>query len=196
MAEQLIISIGREYGSAGHKIAEKVAKELNLEFYDRKRLDELAEEKDEEFEQIEEKEDAPRNPFLMLKAKKDSKDEDTLQKQFNYLQEKADSGESFVVVGRCAEVVLTHNDANISIFILGDIDTKMKHVMRKYGIDEKEALAKMKRHDRNRKKYHNEHAQIAWGDSRGYDLTINSSKLGTDKTVEAIVQYVKLVRGI
>ena len=43
MAEQLIISIGREYGSAGHKIAEKVAKELDLEFYDRKRLDELAE---------------------------------------------------------------------------------------------------------------------------------------------------------
>lgn len=196
MAEQLIISIGREYGSAGHKIAEKVAKELNLEFYDRKRLDELAEEKDAEFEEIEEKEDAPRNPFLRLKAKKDSKDEDTLQKQFNFLQEKADSGESFVVVGRCAEVVLSHNEANISIFILGDIDAKMKHVMRKYDIDEKEALAKMKRHDRNRKRYHNEHSQIAWGDSRGYDLTINSSKLGTDKTVQAIVQYVKLVSGI
>lgn len=195
MEGQLIVSIGREYGSAGHKIAEKVAKELNIAFYDRKKLDELAEQEAAEFEEVEEKENSPRNPFLKLKAKKDSKEEDTLQKQFNYLQEKADNGESFVVVGRCAEVVLTHNEATISIFILGDIDTKMKHVMKKFDIDEKEALAKMKRHDRNRKKYHNDHSQIAWGDSRGYDLTINSSKLGTNKTVEAIVQYIKLVRG-
>jgi hypothetical protein len=64
MEKQLIISIGREYGSAGHEIAEKVAKDLNLPLYDRHLLDKLAEEKGMNLKNIEKYDEKPRNLFL------------------------------------------------------------------------------------------------------------------------------------
>ena len=46
MDKQIIISIGREYGSAGHEIARKLAEKLEIPFYDRNLLDEFADQKD------------------------------------------------------------------------------------------------------------------------------------------------------
>ena len=49
----------------------------------------------------------------------------------------------------------------------------------------------MARHDRKRKQYHNHYCDIKWGDSRNYDLCINSSTLGIDKTVDIIEKFIK-----
>ena len=43
MKKQMIISISREFGSGGHEIAENIARDLDLKFYDRGMLDEIAE---------------------------------------------------------------------------------------------------------------------------------------------------------
>ena len=42
MNKQVIISIGREYGSGGHVIAEIIAKHYNIPLYDTNILDELS----------------------------------------------------------------------------------------------------------------------------------------------------------
>ena len=47
----------------------------------------------------------------------------------------------------------------------------------------------MKRGDSKRKSYHNYYAKLPWGDSRGYDLCINSSKLGVEKTAKLIEEF-------
>ena len=111
--------------------------------------------------------------------------------QFEYLKKKAAAGDSFVVVGRCAETVLKDCEVLTSIFVLGDHDKKLARVMEVYGLNEKDAKVKMTRHDRNRKAYHNRHSEGKWGDSRLYDLCINSSTLGMDKTVEVLEQYLQ-----
>ena len=111
--------------------------------------------------------------------------------QFEYLRKKADSGESFVVVGRCAEEVLKDKEGLISIFILGDREVKLNRIKEKFRIEETEALLKMRRHDKNRKRYHNRHSDGKWGDSRSYDLCVNSSKMGVDKTVDILVTYIR-----
>ena len=49
MSEQTIITVSREFGSAGHEIAEKIASDLGLKFYDRGMLDEIARENLEAF---------------------------------------------------------------------------------------------------------------------------------------------------
>jgi cytidylate kinase len=49
----------------------------------------------------------------------------------------------------------------------------------------------MMRHDEQRKKYHNRYSLFKWGDSRGYDLCINSSKLGIEGTVDVLENYIK-----
>ena len=118
--------------------------------------------------------------------------EDTLvQMQSEFLQKKANAGESFVVVGRCAETALKGREGLITIFILGDEQAKLQAVKDKFGLSDKEALRKMRRHDITRKAYHNRHSAVKWGDSRGYDLCINDSKLGIDKTVELIENYIE-----
>ena len=49
----------------------------------------------------------------------------------------------------------------------------------------------MARHDKKRKRYHNRHSDFKWGDSRGYDLCVNSSRLGVEKTAEMLEMYIK-----
>lgn len=193
MAEQTIISVGREYGSAGHEIAERIAKELGFKFYDRNMLDEIAQEKNIEVKYLEKYEEKPRNLILSrsVKGYSNSIEEVIADMQFEYLRKKADSGESFVVVGRCAEEVLKDREGLISIFILGDREVKLNRIKEKFHIEETEALLKMRRHDKNRKRYHNRHSDGKWGDSRSYDLCVNSSKMGVDKTVDILVTYIR-----
>ena len=193
MDKQVIIAIGREYGSAGHEIAEKVAKDLGLKLYDRNMLDDIAKDKDIHVEYLEKYEEKPRRLFSSRKvgAYTNSIEEIIAEMQFDYLREKADSGESFVIVGRCAESVLKDREGLISIFILGNSDVKIKRIMNKYQLNETDAIAKIKRHDKHRKQYHNRYSAGKWGDSRFYDLCINSSKLGPDKTAIIIKDFIK-----
>ena len=193
MAEQTIISVGREYGSAGHEIAERIAKELGFKFYDRNMLDEIAQEKNIEVKYLEKYEEKPRNLILSrsVKGYSNSIEEVIADMQFEYLRKKADSGESFVVVGRCAEEVLKDKEGLITIFILGEREVKLNRIKEKFHIEETEALLKMRRHDKNRKRYHNRHSDGKWGDSRSYDLCVNSSKMGVDKTVDILVTYIR-----
>ena len=64
MNRQIIISIGREFGSGGHAIAEIVAKDLGINMYDRNMLDEIAREKGIDVDSLHRFDEKPRNPFL------------------------------------------------------------------------------------------------------------------------------------
>lgn len=190
---QTIISVSREFGSGGHLMAEKIAEEHGLKFYDRRLLDEIANENNIEVEILEKYDEKPRNSFLTRRvgSYSNSMEEILADMQFDYIRKKADSGESFVIVGRCAESVLKGRKELISIFVTGDDDYKLAHVKEVYHLSDAEAIAKMRRHDWKRKKYHNRHSDFKWGDSRNYDLCINSSKLGIDQTAATLENYIK-----
>lgn len=193
MGKQTIISISREYGSGGHEIAEKVAAELGLQFYDRSMLDEIASKMDIKLEVLQKYDEKPRNFMLSRRVGNhtNSMEEIVAEIQFEFIKEKAQSGESFVIVGRCAETVLKEFDGLITIFVNGNKDKKLERVMKKYELNESGALAKMVRHDKTRKQYHNRHSEHKWGDSRFYDLCINSSYLGVDGTVRVLENYIR-----
>ena len=69
---------------------------------------------------------------------------------------------------------------------------KVKRIMDKYELMEEEAVDKINRHDRTRKRYHDTYSEMVWGDARGYDLCLNSSKLGIDGAVSLIKDYIEL----
>lgn len=194
MGKQIIISIGREFGSGGHEIAECLAKHYNIPLYDK-----------EIFEHIEEKgsisadvaryfDEKPVNPVfypVMLDGNNLPLEQTVANHIFDFIRTKGDKEkESFVMVGRCAEYVLRDNPNVISIFVLGDKEVKCKRVMEKYKLDEKGAYNRMKKEDKMRKTYHNFYADGKWGDSRSYDLCVNSSTLGIEKTVKALITYI------
>ena len=108
MAKQTIIAISREFGSEGHEIARIIAEDLGLKLYDRSMLDEMADNMGIKVEVLEKHDEKPRNFFLTRTVGKytNSMEEIVADMQFDFIKEKAESGESFVIVGRCADSVL------------------------------------------------------------------------------------------
>ena len=179
MQEQVIISIGREFGSGGHEVAELIAEKLEIYLLDDKLLYNLSAEKKIPYEEVNKYDEKPKMPFLSrtVAGYTNAMEEHLAKMQFKYLKQMAEKGESFVIVGRCAEFVLKDYDCMTSAFIRGDMDSKVARVMKKK--------------DATRKAYHNYYCEGKWGDSRNYDLCINSSKLGIEGTVDVILSYVE-----
>lgn len=193
MNNQIIISISREFGSGGRIIAQNVAKSLNLPLYDRNILSEISNNSDNSYEGFSDFDEKPRNPVLTrtVRGQCNSVEKLVAEMQFDFLRDKAKQGESFVVLGRCSEEVLKDSDALISIFIHGDDGVKLKRIMEQYNLSESKAAAKIKKHDRTRRQYHNSYSTNKWGATKNYDICINSSKLGIEGTTTELLRYIE-----
>lgn len=192
MDKQLIISVGREFGSGGHAIAEELSKRFGIKLYDNNLLLEIAEKNGSDAEIIQKFDEVPKLRILSrtVRGYNNSPEDVISQLQFDYMRELAQNGESFVIVGRCAETVLKGHPALVSIFVLGDYETKLARISEKYSLSQKEAKSLIKTTDKKRKSYHNYHCELHWGDSRLYEVSINSSKLGIDETVDILEAYI------
>lgn len=194
MAKQLIISVGREFGSGGHIVAANLAKHFGLPLLDRNILADIAKEKNTSEEYLRKYDESGRNLLFSrtVNGFSNSPEEIVAQMQFDYIRAKADAGESFVVIGRCADFILRENPALIKIFVLGDKDVKIQRIMEREKLSADKAKTRMEQCDKRRKYFHNTHTENKWGDSRSYDITVNSSKLGLDGTTELLVKYIEL----
>lgn len=192
MEKQLIISVGREFGSGGHLIAEKLSERFGIKLYDNNLLLEVAEKHGGCAESIKKYDETPKSRILSrtVRGYNNSPEDIVSQLQFDFIRELAEKGESFVIVGRCAETVLKGHPALVSIFVLGDYEKKLERVIQKYSLSEKEAKQLIKTTDKKRKSYHNYNCDLHWGDSRLYEVSINSSRLGIDGTVEILEDYI------
>lgn len=192
MNQQLILSVGREFGSGGHEIAEKLAAIYQLPLYDRMLLKKIAEERNVNSKDLEKYDEVPKRRVIYRKVKgyDSSPEYNVANLQFEYLKKKAAGGESFVVVGRCAETILKEYDGLISIFVLGDMDKKIERIGRIHHLTNEEAEGFILSCNKKRKLYHNYYCKIKWGDSRNYDISINSSKLGIEETVRILSEYI------
>ena len=193
MAKPLIIAIGREFGSGGHVIGETLAKRFDLPLYDSYILSEIALSKNLDIEELEKYDEVPKIPFFSKSRRgySNSPSENIAKMQFEYLRDKAEKGESFVVVGRCSETMLKGYPGMISIFILGDKAAKIERIKTLNHISAVEADIIISRKDKQRKSYHNYYCAVKWGDSRNYDISINSTPLGIEGTADALETYIR-----
>lgn len=191
--KQLIISVGREFGSGGHVIAEELARRFQLPMYDRNILAEIADEKNIDSNNLEKYDELPKNRLFSrtVRGHSSSPEEHIANMQFDFLRKKAGEGMSFVIVGRCAETVLKGYDGLITIFVLGDRDKKIERIARIHQLSQAEAERMIYRYDKKRKSYHNYYCEEKWGDSRNYDLSINSSKMGIERTTDILELYIR-----
>ena len=191
--KQLIITIGREYGSGGHAIGEMLAEKLGIGFYDAEIIQHLSEKKGIKKETLSKYDEKP-SPVLMnrsVRGYSTSLEEAVAEMQFKMIRKIAASGESFVLIGRCGETVLSKYDCLIRLFVLGDMDSRITRIMKRKRVSRKEAQKLIKTTDKRRKAYHNYYSDGKWGDSRTYDLTINSSRLGVEGTAEFLEEYIR-----
>jgi len=200
-----VITIGRQYGSAGHEIGEKVAKYFNIPFYDKSILTRAA--KDSGFceEMIQNHDERPTNSFLYNLVMDTYSfgynsssfvdmpiSHKVFLAQFDAIKSFAKEGPC-VIVGRCADYALADFDNVINLFIYSDDDFKCKYLIEHDSNvnTETEARDMYNKKDKQRQSYYNYYSSKKWGRAESYDLCINSAKLGVDGTVKFITQYVE-----
>ena len=193
MKQQLLISVGREHGSGGHYIAQLIADQLQIRLLDREIVEGTIAESGYSRELVTKMDEKPVNFFSSRRigSYSNSLEENVAEKTFEFIRNTAASGESFVVVGRCAEYILRGNPNLVSLFICGDKDEKIRRVAERAKVSEARAAELIRETDRRRKLYHNYYCDNKWGDARGYDMTVNSSKLGIEQTAAALVRYIR-----
>lgn len=198
-----IITIGRQFGSAGREIGENVAAYFGIPCYDKELLSRAAKESGYCEEMIETHDERPTNSFLYNLVM------DTYSfgynassfidmpishkiflAQFDTIKKMA-SENPCVIVGRCADYALSDFDNVINLFIYGNEDKKIKRIMEKYDLTESKARDMIIKKDKQRQSYYNYYSSKKWGRADSYDLCINSSLLGIDGTVKLIIQAVE-----
>ena len=199
-----IYTIGREFGSGGKEVGEKLAARLGIKLYDKELLQQAA--KDSGFceEIFENHDERPTNSFLyslvmdtysvsgyssapFLDMPLNHK---VFLAQFDTIKKIADEGPC-VIVGRCADYALADYKNCVHLFIYGDEETKVKRVMERYNLPEAKAKEMIIKKDKQRQSYYNYYSSKKWGRADSYDLCINSSILGVDGTVKLITQYIE-----
>ena len=199
-----IYTIGREFGSGGREVGEKLAAKLGIKLYDKELLQQAAKDSgfcEEIFENHDEK---PTNSFLYslvmdtysLGYSNSYVDMPINHKvflaQFETIKKIAEK-ESCVIVGRCADYALSDNPDCINIFIHADLDVRIKNVSRNLNITENKARDIINKTDKQRASYYNYYTSKKWGDSKSYNLSLDAGKLGTDNCVEMILKFRELM---
>ena len=197
-----IITIGREYGSAGRQIGYKVAEDLGIKLYDREMLERAAKESgicEELFETHDEK---PTNSFLYSLVMDSYSfgypsssytdmpiNHKIFLAQFDTIRKIASEGPC-ILVGRCADYALEEFDNVLSVFIHADMDARIRRIARIYDLTDAKAKDMILKTDKKRANYYNYYSNKKWSDVDSYDLCISSSDLGVDGAVEIIKSYI------
>lgn len=194
MEKQLIISVGRQFGSAGHVIAKELAKRFDLPYFDNNLLEHVAKEKNMDHAELAGYDEKPTLGFLNKKVRgySASPQENVAQLQFDFLRNMAAEGKSFVIVGRCADDILKEYPGLISIFLMGDEEEKIKRVMETDNLSRQKAILRIKQKDAKRREYHNAHCKSRWGEAEYYDLLLNCSDIGIEKASDLLEDYIKI----
>ena len=199
-----VITIGRQYGSGGRYVGRLLAEKLGVPFYDKELLSEAAKNSGICEEIFEEHDEKPTRSLLFslvtgmqshMAAGNFYMDMPLNHKiflaQFDAIRRIAGEG-SCVIVGRCADYVLRENPDAVSIFVKGDMDSKIARAVKYYGIEEDKAEERIRKADKQRASYYNYYATATWGDVDNYDLVVDTGVLGVEGAVELIAKFLEL----
>ncbi|MBQ2425713.1 MAG: cytidylate kinase-like family protein [Lachnospiraceae bacterium] len=201
MSNNLIITIGRECGSGGRHIGKKLAEELGIKCYDKELIDVAVKKSGLCKEIFETHDEKPTSSFLyslvmdtysLGYASSAYMDMPLNHKvflaQFDTIKQIA-SEESCVIIGRCADYALADFPNVVTVFITADEDVKINTLMGRHDMTEAQAKSFMAKTDKKRASYYNYYSSKRWGDSKSYDLCINSSKVGLEGAIRIIKAF-------
>lgn len=189
-----IITIGREFGSGGRELGRRLAEELQIEYYDREIVTEIArhtELSEEYVRQVVECSPHQLYPITVGHSFSYTGDyairqlQNVYHAQTEIIQRMADQSPC-VIVGRCADYILRERKP-FRIFVYADLESRMRRCIARTPADEELTEKQLRKHiikvDRDRAKYYNFYTEQQWGDKRFYDLCVNT----TDANIKEIV---------
>ncbi len=182
-----VIVIGRQYGSGGHDIGKMLADRLGYEFYDQEIIKMIAGTTGMTSEFIQKKEETMTNSLLydlvnQMYQYGDEKDEAPKDKIFaaesKVIMELADKGKC-VIIGRCSDYLLRNNNRVLKVFFTAPIESRIKRVMERLGVDYGDAQRKIRKVDKQRADNYRYYTGRIWGTAANFDITINTD-MGTE----------------
>ena len=200
MEKRIVVTIGRQFGSGGRIVGKKLAEQLGIPYYDKELINLASKESGicgEFFEKADEKNSgsllkALAMGFSMNNAIFQSNDylsnESLFQIQSEVIRKVAAEG-SCVLVGRCADYILRDEPDCVHVFISASWQDRVRRAMEYNRVPEKEAEEFLKKADKSRASYYNYYTDKVWGAAGSYDLCVNSSLYGIDRTVDFIRQF-------
>ena len=91
-----------------------------------------------------------------------------------------------IIIGRGADYILRNNKRLLSVFIHADMAVKVEVVCRHYNLSQEEALALIRKTDKQRSVYYNYYTDYKWGEVNNYDIALDRGKLGIEKCVDIL----------
>lgn len=202
MAMNSIITIGREFGSGGKEIGVKLAEAYKIKCYDKELLSVAAKESGFCQDIFNSYDERPTNSFLYSLVMDTYSmgylsnpyldmplDQKVFLAQFEAIKKVANEGPC-VIVGRCADYALSDYKNCVSIFVHAPLEARIQRISQKQQINTSAAKDLIVKTDKKRASYYNFYSNKKWGAASSYNLSIDSSVLGIDKTVEFLMDYI------
>ncbi len=208
MAQKLIITIARQYGSGGREIGEKLSEALGIPVFDKELITEAANKSELHPDVIHKVDEVAANSLLYTLAMgsnvfgsamsfgyKMPVNDKLFLLQSDVIRDYAAKG-SCIIIGRCADYVLRDEPNLLRIFIHGDLDHRKARVAQRHpDIKSTQVVDIINKTDKRRASYYNFYTGNKWGKYDNYDLMVNSSTLGIEATVALLAGYAKTMMG-
>lgn len=196
MKKRVTITIGREYGSGGREVGEKLAERLGILFLDRNILNEISGISGISVEKLMENDERAsstlRENIIPYDFDADTLSERLFDMQAEFILNKSRE-ESCVVVGRCADVILEYQEDVVNLFIYADMEDKIRRIRNLYDLsDNQQAVKLIRKTEKIRRNYYQYYTDEIWGDRKNKALMINTSRTGVDGAVELIITYLRI----
>lgn len=203
--KNIVITIARGFGSGGKYIGTKLADELGIPCYDRQLLTLASEQSgiDENlFVEADERlngsalvrklRSIPFSNILEPHEKSFLSDNNLFNIQSSILRKLSET-ESFVVIGKCADYILRPYDNVVSFYVEAPRGACIKSIMERAKVDRDRAEKMIVRTDRYRAEYYEYYTKGGnWTNPMNYDLTLNSARIGRDKCVDVMKDFIDL----
>ena len=203
MSGNYVINIGRQLGSGGKEIGEKLAARLGIDFYDKELINLASEESGlckEFFEKADETASqgiigglfGMRFPFISEGAMPCTNclSNDALFKVQSDVIRRLAAEKSCVFVGRCADYILREHPRCANVFISATKEDRIARLCQMHRIDEEAAEEMIEKADKRRSEYYNYYSYKTWGAAATYHLCVDSSSLGIEETVRFVEEFV------
>ena len=203
--KKVVITLARQHGSGGLKIAKRLAEELGICCYDSEMFRLVS--NDEAMHDNLVAHDArikDTHLFDVAKATYEEHPDDELREQdelilmrnmFEYQSDiirKLAKQESCVIVGRCANYILKDREDTISVFIHAPMEFRLRRASSIHNLPEKELEAYVRNTDERRANYYHSYTGGNWLDASNYELSLDSSLFGISGCAEMIEKYLKI----
>ena len=196
----MIITISREFGSGGHEIGEKLSKRLQIPYYDQQIREEAKKNLNMSEYDLAQNEESMKRSLLYSIANGisvslgDQYKEDNVHKLFEeerrIIKKCAKEG-SCIIIGRCANVILSDYPNCMNIFIQAKMIKRIERIMERYKMSPAQAREMILKNDKKRSHFYHQFGRGDWGDRTLYHLVVDSGELGVDETVDLLEYYIK-----